>query len=198
MKEIEEQIRERMTRVEETAARNFSRIADAGFNVKTVSDQAFSIVQENMSSRAKLGKLIALVDSVAATVAPFVACKETCSGCCYIPVPISEVEAERIGAAIGRPPAKMASDHEASMEKFTGVVCTFLVDRKCSIYEHRPMSCRAHVSLDEDPLLCEAQPYGRPDVKVYSLDLRFVDLAYVMMNGARHVADVREFFPANR
>ena len=194
----EEVIKLRMKQVKVTAAENYRRIADAGFNVDQVSRSAMAIGQGNMSARTKLGKLVTLVNGVTATAAPFVACKASCSGGCHIPLPISEVEAEQIGLAIGRTPEKMQSNHEGSMEKFTGVACTFLLNNECSIYEYRPMACRAHVSLDVDPLLCDAQPYGRPDVKVYRLDLRYVDIAYVMMNGKRHIADVREFFPPSK
>lgn len=123
----EEVIKLRMKQVKVTAAENYRRIADAGFNVDQVSRSAMAIGQGNMSARTKLGKLVTLVNGVAATAAPFVACKASCSGCCHIPLPISEVEAEQIGLAIGRTPEKMQSNHEGSMEKFTGVACTFLL-----------------------------------------------------------------------
>ncbi len=52
------------------------------------------------------------------------------------------------------------SDLEAQVEELAAeywkrrVPCPFLVDRRCAVYEVRPLACRHHFSVS-DPLLCD-------------------------------------------
>ena len=56
---------------------------------------------------------------------------------------------------------------ERSAERDTP--CMFLVDRACSVYDARPIPCRGHHSLDEDPDSCRERNSGRAAVKCLDL-----------------------------
>lgn len=117
-----------------------------------------------------------LVATAAAGLTP---CQAGCSHCCNIGTLVAEPEAIAIGKAIGRTPANVPAERVtralASMQgddgmkqaeavrelvnsEFYGVPCTFLVEGRCSIYQHRPMSCRYLVNFDTDALLCRLVP----------------------------------------
>jgi len=81
------------------------------------------------------------------------ACRSGCHHCCHIPVPISRTEANFIAKATGHRLAKMA-DVVPVQEAGYKNPCPFLQDQRCSIWEHRPVTCRVHLNLDSDDLLC--------------------------------------------
>ncbi len=71
--------------------------------------------------------------------------------------------------------------------------CPFLVDRECSIYEARPASCRLHVSLDDDNLLCRL--VDGLQVPVPYVDSRMVYAITLAAQAAELIGDIRDFFP---
>jgi Fe-S-cluster containining protein len=88
------------------------------------------------------------------------ACKPGCSHCCHVPVSITDVEARLIGQRVGIAPqsvpdapgteAAVALEHlPGAPEKSAGYTapCPFLANDRCSIYEHRPLACRAHARV---------------------------------------------------
>ena len=98
-------------------------------------------------------------------------CTKGCDACCHLLVSITLAEALYIVAACTAYPKRreglrrvirecerqrnlLSQDHIDHTTWFDlHEPCPFLVDRKCSIYNERPVSCRAYVSYD-DPKLC--------------------------------------------
>lgn len=81
------------------------------------------------------------------------ACRSGCHHCCHIPVSITRTEANFIAKATGHRLAKMA-DGVPVQEAGYNNPCPFLHAQRCSIWEHRPMTCRVHLNMDSDDLLC--------------------------------------------
>jgi hypothetical protein len=89
-------------------------------------------------------------------------CVETCTACCYQKVACTIPEAFGIAAFIGeRGPealdraaaaAQLLHDQSASLDDFgrvkTRLPCPLLVDQRCSVFELRPIACRAEYSFD--------------------------------------------------
>lgn len=106
------------------------------------------------SPRSKLPKLYLLVEEFGELRSPHVACKAGCSACCRtIPVEISELEAQHITQATGVAHAKLPPGRHTSPD-FQSTPCPFLIDDRCSIYEHRPYNCRSLAVVDRDALTC--------------------------------------------
>jgi Fe-S-cluster containining protein len=141
-----------------------------------------------------------IADAAAHVIAPFTPCAKGCSACCHNPAIISELDAILIAKATGTPvatPRRMfdvAAGKEARrdyLSHYAGVPCAFLKDSLCSIYEHRPVVCRVHHSLEESPAGCQngRQPEAVDLTELYAGELR-------MMGPMMIYADIREFFPA--
>lgn len=160
-------------------------------------DAAMEIAQLPLSQRIRYNKLVKLVDQAAVEILPFTACRKGCSHCCNIAVLMSDVEAQRIGEVIGRKPVKTGAfpaDVPALQDKYFGVPCTFLKGGRCSIYAVRPLACRVHFNMADDPLFCSTAIAPQNSL-VPSLNLHGVDRAlFVMTYGSLH-ADIRDFFP---
>jgi Fe-S-cluster containining protein len=88
------------------------------------------------------------------------ACAPGCSFCCYLPVDVLAPEAFRIAAHLKqtRSPEQLGAVvyrlGAYSQDDFGTRPCVFLTDGRCSIYEVRPMVCRAYNSLSRER--CEA------------------------------------------
>lgn len=123
-----------------------------------------------------------------------VACQKGCAHCCHIPVSLGEAEAQVIGAALGQKPLP-ASVHAAhDPELVIGTPCSFLAaDQSCSIYSVRPSICRAHLSVDEDDLLCRL--IEGVAVPVPYANATFVKALTHQATGP-FFADIRQWFPA--
>lgn len=154
-------------------------------------------------------------------MAPISPCRAGCSHCCYQGVTLAEDEARVIGKAIGRKVAepapgrvlnvndllqgtpeesaeRMAKQRQWTVDEFNGKACTFLRDGACSIYEHRPIACRLHISVSRDDLLCRLVPGVA--VEVPYVDARNEQQAYAMAFPIERsrLADVRDWFPTTR
>ena len=155
------------------------------------------------SPRTKLPKLYALVDEFSAIRDPHVSCKAGCSACCRrIPVEITDLEARHISQVTGIPMISLPPGRHTSMD-FINQPCTFLVNDRCSIYEHRPFHCRSLASVDRDALTCSdlnidltIKKDPRAVAVVMSKAQMFEPL-YQSITGAGRVvrADIRSFFP---
>jgi len=174
----------------------------ARLNAKTAAagrlgDEAMEIARLPLSQRIRYNKLVKLVDEASEEILPFTACRKGCSHCCNIAVLMSDVEARRIGEVIGRKPVKTGAfpaDVVAIQDKYFGVPCTFLKGGRCSIYEVRPLACRLHFNMADDPFFCSTAIAPQNSL-VPSLNLHGVDAALFMMTlGSMH-ADIRDFFP---
>lgn len=84
------------------------------------------------------------------------ACAPGCAFCCYLPVDVLAPEAFRIAAYLQqtRSPAALTElvyrlgTH--GQHYHAARPCVFLADRRCSIYEVRPMVCRGYNSLSKE------------------------------------------------
>jgi uncharacterized protein len=157
-----------------------------------------TVTEMNASRRSKLQRIYLLTDKLAEVREPYVACKRGCASCCRMNVTITNAEAEKLGSAIGRKPASVDTTLRRPSDYFAGRPCTFLgADEACSIYPHRPLSCRKHASFFEDAGPCH--PEVMNEVKVPLVGFSGLDDALFSVpgtDGALILADIRDFFPA--
>lgn len=110
---------------------------------------------------------------------PRLACKKGCAYCCHIPVAVSVPEAvnalkfaeatfspERFARLLQRLAAadELVASLTPEQRAHRNLACPFLEQDQCSIYEARPVGCRAWHSLDVEP--CKAgykQPEAPPE-----------------------------------
>ncbi len=118
-----------------------------------------------------------------------VACRQGCSFCCYVNVEVSIIEALRIARHVGRDPAltraardgaKKSAGLDAWQRVAKRLPCTFLKGHDCGIYEVRPRSCRAYLSLDAKRCETALEMVGtKVEVSIPVLDLpRVVGTAF--------------------
>lgn len=148
------------------------------------------------TNKQRLTRLFKVADQVITAVGQDAACKNGCSHCCYQAVAMNTEEAKRIAQSTGLTmtlPAGHELDLFTAREKYTGKPCPFLKEGRCSIYCVRPMACRLHFNLSDEPDLCDI--IGRPGEPVPSPDLSpLVQLQVQALDGVLW-ADVRTFFP---
>ena len=155
-------------------------------------------------SRQRLAVALRIVDELGKVLQPVAACRKGCDHCCHIRVDMTQLEAERLGQAIGRKPNTrlryMPHEEEALPESFGyHTPCPFLAHGECSIYEHRPFGCRRHHSLDVDELFCRLDMPAAFSDCVPRLQPNLALLAYgVAMSASMGVADIRDWFPGPR
>lgn len=191
-------LRERLQPAQEHAARAMARAEQLGRKTRTQHAVQFAALQRAVRSPGHL--LLALqelADEVMAPVSGQAACKPGCSHCCHIPVAVSGREAELIGQRIGLKPLPVP-DEQLTARTTWGYdhPCPFLSEERCSIYSHRPMACRWHFNLDVDALLCELLPDRT--VPVPLADSRRFQVLYMRFSAGTPLADIRDFFPAER
>ena len=128
---------------------------------------------------------------------PQTACSSGCSHCCNIDVATSFQEANIIAKAIKRPLAQPSRTYDLSETngalRHAGKPCTFLVEGRCSIYEHRPTMCRALVNMDNTATLCELQDSVMVPVPYLNMTQIHATLGHATRND--RFADIREWFP---
>lgn len=161
--------------------------------------RAQAIVDSPKSKIAKIHALWDMMDEMNAMNAGHVACRRGCNHCCHTEVLMSPEEAEAMGKRIGRSPRhpRLRDDRDENFDCSYANPCTFLKEGECSIYENRPVACRALYSLDADALLCEL-PDGEPPRPVPYLNpmpMNMVLLHILQPQTAECMADIREFFP---
>lgn len=127
------------------------------------------------------------------------ACKKGCSHCCHIAVAITEPEAQLIAKVskkkLAQPPRRPPSQVEQNASRFYGSACPFLQNGACSIYDSRPIACRAQLNADVDDLLCQLlDPEQKEMPMVPYVDLRFIKMRTITRLDMR-IADIREWFP---
>ncbi len=188
------------------------------FESRSSEQNRMRLTRQALNSETVPKKLLWLrreADLVATAAAGLSPCQAGCSHCCNIGTLVAEPEAIVIGKAIGRPladvPAQRATRALDAMQggdamkqaeavrnmvhsEFYGVPCTFLVEGRCSIYEHRPMSCRYLVNFDSDALLCRLVP--GETIEARYLNMRKQQAAYLAAMGLNaRIADIRDWFP---
>ena len=116
-------------------------------------------------------------------------CSAGCIHCCKQPIPVAGIEEFAIKELLSKSPYALKNRIKKNMQSWfkefnklfyplnrVGVetlntvmvnkktsfpVCPFLVDNRCSIYEARPLVCRAHIVKDNIKL-CEMDPLRDP------------------------------------
>jgi len=137
-----------------------------------------------------------------------VSCRAGCGACCRQIVPISEIEAryladlmaampkeqrERVTARFADVVAKLRANglfevpsdpgerHRLGVEYFRlGLPCPFLEDESCSIYEHRPASCREY--LVTSPAANCSTPTGE-NIQMVELPAKLSQVLYRFSDG---------------
>lgn len=163
-------------------------------------DVAMRAVHEPRSNRSRLGVALQLVDEFAHAVEPLAACRRGCAHCCHIRVEMTELEAERLGTALGRTPNRRLRYMPVEAGAYGyDTPCPFLHGGECSIYEHRPFGCRKHHSLDQDELFCRLDVPAEFAASVPRMQPVAALLVWgSAINASMGVADIRDWFPGER
>lgn len=152
-----------------------------------------------MHPHTRMRKLYEFADKIwARHYGDMVVCKRGCSHCCHVNVNLTTYEAEYIAVN-----AKLEAPDLSPSKKgdYTNQPCPFLKDNECSIYEFRPMACRAFGTIDSADY-CADKSY--PAHQVVALQspggggCDAINWAYHIIMGIndRHpLKDIREFFP---
>ncbi len=135
-----------------------------------------------------------------------------CSHCCYMGVLVAEADARVIAQATGARMVEPAPDRVLSAEamaqrtpeehaawavdKFKHVPCTFLKDKRCSIYEHRPIACRLHLSVDRDNLMCRKEAENMEVIPYFNHGGEYA-VALMAFGRNGRMADIRDWFPTD-
>ena len=101
-------------------------------------------------------ELDAQIDAIAAPIIAAIDCKQ-CANCCRsLDVYLTEPDAQRLANGIHIPVDEILTgyiDSAAEVEewgKFRARPCAFLQDKLCSVYAHRPESCRIYPVFTPD------------------------------------------------
>lgn len=105
------------------------------------------------------GRAQQTIDDVAAN-APHFACRSGCAWCCHQSVEVTIPEAMLVAARLLDPADPRRAVVLANAKEFrglderqrrrTGKPCALLIDNRCSVYEDRPLMCRAMMSADAE------------------------------------------------
>lgn len=161
------------------------------------------VMDSDATGAAKRRRIIQILDAANHALAPHAACKTGCGHCCNIAVEITQREAAAIGAVAHISPKVLpVLDSETSdrlhqgIDLYRDVPCPFLLDQRCSVYEVRPATCRAHHSLNEDNEQCKmSTPSQESSVPSFNLKAPLYALAFLAFKAGESVGDIREYFP---
>jgi hypothetical protein len=149
----------------------------------------------------KIIRLIELIDTLGDLAASVATCKKGCSHCCYQAVAVSTWEVERIAKYSKRKPTGFIGYSPARgegishiVDKFANTPCPFLVEDTCAIYPVRPINCRSHLSLGDDPLDCSLSLKPNGTVPYFNLEEFKTASVYIFLDGGYSFGDIREFF----
>jgi Fe-S-cluster containining protein len=145
----------------------------------------------------KAERMIEIIDELGALVAPATSCKKGCSHCCYQAVIISTWEAERISKYAKRKTTGFKGHTKTIkhiQKQFRSVICPFLENDICTIYQVRPFMCRAHYNMSDDPNDCDIAL--KPNTVVPYFNFESYKMAWVLLfiEDNYLFGDIREFF----
>jgi uncharacterized protein len=152
----------------------------------------------NFNYRAK--RILDIIDEMSSLVQGMATCKSGCAHCCYQSTVISSWEADRIASFAKRKIADIEGydpskdSRQGLTERFQGIVCPFLSENKCSIYQVRPSMCRLHFSLAHDPAPCDIRNNPGAKVPYFNLEPMKMLVSLLFMSGNCKFGDIREFF----
>lgn len=165
-----------------------------------VTRELLQVASEPTDIEEKRRRVIKIADRMAKALRPHVPCEAGCTACCHMNTIIYEHEAKRLAEVSGRRmttlPYRPVEVVVAEGAKYIFHRCPFLVNKRCSVYEDRPLVCRVHHSLSDSALECNpiVSPSGPP---MYNPDI--VEVPYRMINAAINPMEpwgnIAEFFP---
>ena len=153
-----------------------------GLAPETLEATAAHIVNENASFNSRWRQLVALADKFNTAIDDLAACQNGCCYCCSMPTLIYRHESVILSRASGRTCVELSfrPHHQvlAEIETLPIRPCPFLSGGRCSVYEKRPMICRLHNSLNDNPRDCDlsAPQVFRGEVMAFNPDL--IEMAY--------------------
>lgn len=162
-----------------------------------------SIATENSSFKSKRRKILELTEELVRSIGEVAICSQGCAHCCHMPTFIYAHEAEALGLASGRSPKRLPYRprdtvmYEAAA--YVGQPCPFLdANHACAVYAQRPLICRLHHSLGDDPEACRIIE-GFPQGAVPKIDPDLIELPYhalAVRNSPREAwGAIQDFFP---
>lgn len=193
----------RLQTLEERAAAKVAHVQESAH-----APQLLDAARKARSVKARVTWLHRWGSAWAQPLAKVSACRRGCAHCCHLPVAITSAEAQVIGDAIGRSPAKLydaltvkdlatdpgfAQRQQGAERRVLGTPCPFLWRGECTVYEQRPFACRTHLSLDDDDLLCRL--IEGVDVPVPYANASMVYGVFLAAQPNEQLADIRAFFP---
>lgn len=131
--------------------------------IKILSEQnhaAFEVLRYTLEFRDDLtdDTLDAWAEQLAAPITEAIDCTK-CANCCrYLEVSLTKRDVQRLSVALDssiadletmyiEPPEEKTAEDRG---KFQQIPCPFLCGNRCSVYEHRPGSCRIYPALTPD------------------------------------------------
>lgn len=184
-----------------TIQEKLARLVEATpwMTVQKLQRRISGVMNENISARVARMRIIKIATEANDALAPIATCRNGCSHCCHQGLVVFEHEAVALAKVSGREMVKQPhrSDRELEIDigSATGKPCPFLTNNSCSVYEHRPLSCRLRHSLNEKASDCSEN--GSP-IGTYSIDDFFVDpyveLSY-RIRGVEPLGSVHRYFP---
>lgn len=179
----------------------------AGGELRRLEDKILpAVMRSQLPREKKYFRLVEIQEKASSIIEPNTPCKSGCSSCCYMAVPITTFEADRIAEYVGRIPTKQSylpsyldrdGTHARLMynadRRFMRVPCTFLgMEGDCTIYPVRPMPCRTHHVIEDNSEHCDlfTEVSGANQV-----DLSWIIEAATDLFISQVYADIREWFP---
>ena len=172
----------------------------------TLQNQLIGLLKQNASPDVIAQKAQEAADAaIAVTLPAFLppeltnfTCRQSCGHCCrQSSIQIEEADALLLASVTGR----SVNYAPVAKSQWQGKACVFLdANNNCSVYSHRPLTCRASLSLD-DPDRCRTEESR----KMFPIQTVFEALTvgikkdavlaerYISSRGKE--ADIREFFP---
>lgn len=157
-------------------------------------------IQSNVD---RVKAMYSFMDRYAEFVKTFTVCAKGCSHCCKIPLDVTQLEISVIEESIG-----LKADYPKGNDRIDpNDPCPLLnSDGSCSVYEHRPLSCRTLATID-DPKFCERREkhhvYGSGSAEItsdqpFEFGVSFYHYIYKYITelneGCARDGDIRDFF----
>ena len=156
------------------------------------------IAKMNARISIKLQEILRTADLILSKAGEYAACARGCGHCCHVHVPIADFEAQYIGDHIVVAPIALKHSMRHERAEFSGATpCVFLKNGECSIYEHRPLTCRMHLNFDMDEFWCRHENWNKPEAVIPRPNINALMDAYHLLGGKAQplVADIRDYFP---
>lgn len=146
----------------------------------------------------RLKEVLNTADQIFDHAGKFAACARGCGHCCHVSVPITQFEARFMGENLGIIPVELKQSVKHKLSDFgSHTPCPFLKQGECSIYEHRPLTCRMHMNFDADNYWCLHENWLKPDAEIPRPTIQpLIDAYHMTISSAAPIlGDIRDFFP---